>query len=1191
MSENIQITVELDSKQAQQDFNSLLKTFTDLDGAAKKVKETFDSLAKTDSLAKVASNGKAAGLAIKDIADQTKRAKNEIGQFLTAMTRLQNASKILKIGDSVSDPVAAAKNHQDMVKRLGDLNQYAAAIKSLEAQKQKAHSADQARHAKEQAAIRRTIAATKQYAGEIGVLTKFTGLKSTGTFAEFNKQAQAIHALGRQQASAIDLINRRVVQHQTVVGRFVSNIKGYVNAGTLGQYVARRVLLSTEHMIMSFVRVVKQAGEAYSNYLGYRNALQVVAGSQSAANERMMAAIGIARDLKLDMGALIKEYSKFTNAMSIAGVAMDESQTIFRRYSVAARVLNMSGEQISGMFLALEQMISKGFVSMEELRRQLGQHIPGAFALAAESMGYGAGKIREFYDAVVTGTMESKPLVENLSKLLEEKTGKLLPQALQKTSAAVADMRNSLVLLQLQLGKALQKPITAVAEAITWVADALNNLLDPIFAANEELNNYAATMDGVVVKTSDFVAATTKAKEAFNGMAQSSGVFNNGFVQAAGSFLLLATTGSAFVKVLQLIGKGLKFLFSPITLIIAKFSGFVASTKLAAGAGLLMQQAMLRMGLVIGSLVRFFTGPVGIISAIGTLGFALYDLYDTSDDVAKFMGKVNHEVEGVKEAADFASEATGKLVDKLLHLGQSSTAIALAEANAQIIEQRVRVEEAQAALNNFYLANEQYATGARRTIEVENQRLRLEKALNEETERLTQMVNTSSAAADAASSSYNKLAQYLDDVGKAAKQAADDMKEFGQRLDDQMFKIGRSERDINVYTSAQKMLGKNLEALSKIRENGTTATMKTIEANVAEHHSNIEKADSLAIMKDAYDTQTEAQRNVLKVQREMTSQVEKDRQAVHAYVQDLITKGTAEERAMRMGEQYAAHLAKKREKKGGRKKQIEEVRGLERALEDLASVQAAVQAMEEGGIRGYEEQERVTRAAAYAQRILNEERRKGIPITEELKNKIYGVAEAISLETKRLEKMKEVANMFENMTRNMTDALADFVQTGKLDFKSLIDTMIAELLRFLMYEMFAKQISGFLGIFSGWVSPAPSANGNVFQNGRIIPHASGGIVSEKSYFPMRGGIGSMAEEGPEAIMPLKRMSNGKLGVYATGTGGGQVVFAPTINTVVEGGKSDEDTADTVNAKVKSSLENMMAQFILKQQRPGGMLAK
>lgn len=73
------------------------------------------------------------------------------------------------------------------------------------------------------------------------------------------------------------------------------------------------------------------------------------------------------------------------------------------------------------------------------------------------------------------------------------------------------------------------------------------------------------------------------------------------------------------------------------------------------------------------------------------------------------------------------------------------------------------------------------------------------------------------------------------------------------------------------------------------------------------------------------------------------------------------------------------------------------------------------------------------------------------------------------------------------------------------------------------------------------------ADGGAFTQGRVMPFAQGGVVSSPTRFPMRGATGLMGEAGPEAIMPLTRGPDGKLGVRAAG-GGGAVTVVMNIST-------------------------------------------
>lgn len=74
------------------------------------------------------------------------------------------------------------------------------------------------------------------------------------------------------------------------------------------------------------------------------------------------------------------------------------------------------------------------------------------------------------------------------------------------------------------------------------------------------------------------------------------------------------------------------------------------------------------------------------------------------------------------------------------------------------------------------------------------------------------------------------------------------------------------------------------------------------------------------------------------------------------------------------------------------------------------------------------------------------------------------------------------------------------------------------------------------------------AKGGAFAQGRVMPFAQGGVVSSPTLFPMRGGLGLMGEAGAEAILPLARGADGRLGVQTGGGGGRPVTVVMNITT-------------------------------------------
>lgn len=86
---------------------------------------------------------------------------------------------------------------------------------------------------------------------------------------------------------------------------------------------------------------------------------------------------------------------------------------------------------------------------------------------------------------------------------------------------------------------------------------------------------------------------------------------------------------------------------------------------------------------------------------------------------------------------------------------------------------------------------------------------------------------------------------------------------------------------------------------------------------------------------------------------------------------------------------------------------------------------------------------------------------------------------------------------------------------------------------------------GISGLFAGLFEPLGFAAGGVIGGGRVMPFAAGGVVSAPTYFPMRSGVGLMGEAGAEAILPLARGADGRLGVRAGQGGGVHVTFNVT----------------------------------------------
>jgi phage-related minor tail protein len=104
---------------------------------------------------------------------------------------------------------------------------------------------------------------------------------------------------------------------------------------------------------------------------------------------------------------------------------------------------------------------------------------------------------------------------------------------------------------------------------------------------------------------------------------------------------------------------------------------------------------------------------------------------------------------------------------------------------------------------------------------------------------------------------------------------------------------------------------------------------------------------------------------------------------------------------------------------------------------------------------------------------------------------------------------------------------------------------------------------------AGSDAPSPFARGGVFSRGMVMPFAQGGVVGAPSYFPLGRGLGVMGEKGAEAVMPLARGPDGRLGVQA---GGGGRPLSVTVNVSTP----DADSFRRSEAQVSAALARAVA---------------
>ncbi len=146
-------------------------------------------------------------------------------------------------------------------------------------------------------------------------------------------------------------------------------------------------------------------------------ALKNVSGSvaQYVQNQKFM--LDISKKYGLEINSLTGNFAKFTASATQAGMSMVDQKKIFESVSRANTAFGLSVDESNGVFLALSQMMGKGKISSEELRKQMGEKLPVAMQAMAKAAGTTVGGLEKLLKA---GKLMSADVLPKFADALNE---------------------------------------------------------------------------------------------------------------------------------------------------------------------------------------------------------------------------------------------------------------------------------------------------------------------------------------------------------------------------------------------------------------------------------------------------------------------------------------------------------------------------------------------------------------------------------------------------------------------------------------------------------------------------------------------------------------------------------------------------------------------------------------------------
>lgn len=389
-------------------------------------------------------------------------------------------------------------------------------------------------------------------------------------------EAQRAVASLKSSGAAAGEIARASQLAQTRIAALTAELNGTVPAGAAAQGsmagVAHRMAAMAAAAIAAreAVQLLKTSVETGIKFDSLKTQYAFGNGGDvKKAADEMAYASKLSNRLGLELLSTTQAYGKLQAASRGTSLSGEKTRDIFTAVASAGAVMGLSAEEQSGALLALSQMMSKGTVSSEELRGQLGERLPVAFAIAAKAMNVTEGELQKMLEA---GQLSAEQFLPRFAAALQASVNSALPAAEASARANLQRLENAFTDFKLRIANS--GLLDKVAEQLERLLAHIGNMAD-----SGELDKLATGFANAFGAAIKFMADAAIFAERFAGV------------------LGPLATGLAAVMVggraLSLLGAGAPALAATAT----------AATAAAAGVGLLAGALRLLKSLTIGGII------------------------------------------------------------------------------------------------------------------------------------------------------------------------------------------------------------------------------------------------------------------------------------------------------------------------------------------------------------------------------------------------------------------------------------------------------------------------------------------------------------------------------------------------------------------------------------------------------------
>jgi len=253
----------------------------------------------------------------------------------------------------------------------------------------------------------RSAVALKNEMQKVAAATKRTqDAMSTGKFSKLTDTLRNLESASVLAVGPLSGIGARLRSLSAITSRTT-----LVMAGLLGTITG---------IIVGFYKLATASIRANAEMAQVEARLLAVSGSTIQVGKDIKYITELTMRMGLEFVGTAKSFSRFNAASMGTALEGDKAKKVFEGITKAGAALRLSGVEMEGIFRAVEQMMSKGTVQAEELRGQLGERLPGAFRLAAESMGVTTIELNKM---LKSGDVLAEDMLPKLAQHLEDTFG------------------------------------------------------------------------------------------------------------------------------------------------------------------------------------------------------------------------------------------------------------------------------------------------------------------------------------------------------------------------------------------------------------------------------------------------------------------------------------------------------------------------------------------------------------------------------------------------------------------------------------------------------------------------------------------------------------------------------------------------------------------------------------------------